>query len=666
MAAAPPEATHAREMGDAAGRAAAAAAGVEGLRAGVVFVCDEGAPLVAAVAPVDTELAVPDAISGDHDRVLTDDWALVRLDGREAPRVWVGGPRDADVPWDAASAAHLALVAELARAEMRAADAEAALHHSDALADRLVETGIALASQRSLDDVLRQLVDTARDVLTARYAALGVLNPARTELERFITSGLEQEKVAALGEPPRGHGLLGALITSPQAIVLSDLNADPRSCGLPPGHPPMRGFLGVPVMLRGEAFGNLYVTDRTDGRDFTEDDIRLARTLAAQAAVAVDNARRYEAERLRVGELRSVQEVAHAIMSTLDLDALLPLIVRRARQLTGADSVGIALFDAHVMHFRFADGRDAGTLARLEAPVEPTEAARFLRERLEAQSVIVEPMEVDGSRVGALAAVVRAPVDDQARRLLSTLASQASIAVANAETFAAERRRLRVSAQVQAAEARASAAAEGLRQAIRAQEAERARVARELHDEAGQSLTALALNMRTLDPHVDAEGKQRLAELRQMVNGINGDLRTLATDLRPSGLRDHGLASAIERQAARLSENTGIQVDVLANGLPDDLPEEVAIALFRVVQEAFTNIARHSGARRASVVASCHGGHIRVVVEDDGRGFDPKAPTGGLGLAGIRERVELIGGSLRLESAGAAGTTLIVNLEDPR
>jgi len=419
-------------------------------------------------------------------------------------------------------------------------------------------------------------------------------------------------------------------------------------------------------VLRGEVFGNLYVTEKETAEAFTEEDERLAQTLAAQAAVAVDNARRYETERTRVGELRSVQEVARAILSTLDLEELLPLIARRARRLTGADTVGIALGEGTAMRFRIAHGVDALAMESVETPSDLEQAAATLCGTLGASTAVIEPLEVDGDRVGVLAAVARSPMDSRGRRLLATLASQASIAVANAETFAAERRRLRESAQIQAADARASAAAEGLRQAIEAQEAERARVARELHDEAGQSLTALALNLRMLEQHVDAEGQRRLAELRQMVNGISSSLRNLATDLRPSGLREHGLSSAVERQAARLREATGMAVDVLVSDLPDDLPEEVQIALFRVIQEALTNVARHSGAGQASVVVSRHGGHIRVVVEDDGRGFDTGGPSNRLGLPGIRERVELIGGTLRIESALGAGTALIVDLEDHR
>jgi signal transduction histidine kinase len=534
-----------------------------------------------------------------------------------------------------------------------------------ATAEQLIEAGITLASHLSIDEVLSRLVELAREVLGARYAALGVLNPARTELERFVTSGMDAEEVARVGPPPRGKGLLGMLIRDPRPVRIRDITADGRSCGFPDGHPPMRSFLGVPITLRGTAFGNLYVTEKLSADEFTEEDVRLAQTLAAQAAVAVDNARRYEAERRRVAEIESVQEVARAILSTLDLDELLPLIVRRARRLTGADTVGVALGDFQEARFHFAHGVDALAMESLVVPGDPAAAAARLRDALGAD-VVVEPLEVGGDRIGVLAAVMRAHLDDSSRRLLATLASQASIAIANAETFAQERRRLRESAQVQAADARASAAAEGLRQAIEAQEAERARVARELHDEAGQSLTALALNLRTLEEHLDEEGRRRLARLRQMVNGISSSLRNLATDLRPSGLREHGLASAIERQAARLREATGISVDVLVSDLPDDLPEEVQIALFRVVQEALTNVARHSGAGQASIVVSRHGGRIRVVVEDDGRGFDLSLPSTRLGLPGIRERVELLGGTLRIESAPEAGTAVIVDLEDHR
>jgi signal transduction histidine kinase len=151
--------------------------------------------------------------------------------------------------------------------------------------------------------------------------------------------------------------------------------------------------------------------------------------------------------------------------------------------------------------------------------------------------------------------------------------------------------------------------------------------------------------------------------VRQALAQTSTNLRELAVELRPSGLREHGLASAIQRQAARLHETSGILVDVAVGAIPSDLPEAVEIGLFRVVQEALTNVVRHSGAANASVIANRRGGRLRVVVEDDGRGFDPSAPSERLGLAGIRERVVLLGGSLRIDSDIDGGTTVIVELE---
>ena len=169
--------------------------------------------------------------------------------------------------------------------------------------------------------------------------------------------------------------------------------------------------------------------------------------------------------------------------------------------------------------------------------------------------------------------------------------------------------------------------------------------------------------MRALEGHVDDVGRRELTRLRQMVNTVSADLRTIATDLRPSGLREHGLASAIQRQAERLKDASGISVDLALDELPDDLPEQWQIAVYRVVQEALTNVARHSNATHVSVLAHHRLGYLRVMVEDDGCGFDPTASTDRLGLQGMRERAELLGGTLRIESTIGAGTAVLVDLE---
>ena len=486
---------------------------------GVTVTADAGSVLADVIADGTVRRIDQDAVAG---AICSSDGAVpggglgVRISPAGGPDhllVAIGsGERavngDDDAPRIVAAISRIALERNIAAGQADAARAKAA---------QLVSAGLVLASELNLDDVLQRLVDAAREVFGARYAALGVLDIAGTGLASFVVSGLSDEERARIGDLPRGHGLLGLLIQEPDPVRVASIAADPRAAGFPVNHPQMTTFLGVPIRVGAKVFGNLYVTDKRDGLAFTQDDELGALTLAAQAAVAIGNAQRYSAQ----------EQTA-----------------------------------------------------------------------------------------------------------------------------------------LQASRERERATADGLRRAIEAQEAERARIARELHDEAGQELTALALQLRAMDDHVaDDVGRAHLAAVRQALAGTSANLRALAIELRPSGLRDHGLASAIVRQAARLQESSGITVDVAIAPIPDGLGESCEIALFRVVQEALTNVVRHSHAGRASVVASVHDGRLRVVIEDDGTGFDPSAPTDRLGLAGIRERIQLIGGELRIESARREGTTVIVEVE---
>src|SRR5712692_9583942 len=159
---------------------------------------------------------------------------------------------------------------------------------------RLVDAGIAISSELSLDAVLQKIVETAAALTDARYAALGVIDETGRGLERFITHGIDPATHAAIGDLPRGRGILGVLIREAKTLRLHDLTDDPRSVGFPPNHPPMRSFLGVPILLRGVAYGNLYLTEKETGADFSEADEELVALLASQAAVAIENARLYE------------------------------------------------------------------------------------------------------------------------------------------------------------------------------------------------------------------------------------------------------------------------------------------------------------------------------------------------------------------------------------
>src|SRR6266581_8768896 len=200
----------------------------------------------------------------------------------------------------------------------------------------LLEAGIALTSELSLDALLQRLVELAAELTGARYAALGVIDGSGSQLERFLTHGIDAETHAAIGELPRGRGILGVLIREAAPLRLHDLADDPRSVGFPPNHPPMCSFLGVPVLLRGVAYGNLYLTEKAGGEDFTDDDQELVELLASQAAVAIENARLYEAATGWSRQLESLNEVASALVTETSVVPLLRLIATRLRELVEA------------------------------------------------------------------------------------------------------------------------------------------------------------------------------------------------------------------------------------------------------------------------------------------------------------------------------------------
>src|ERR671934_521052 len=202
----------------------------------------------------------------------------------------------------------------------------------------LLDTGIAISSELSLDGVLQRIVEAAAGLTGARYAALGVIDRSGTALERFVTTGLDEQTIAAIGDLPRGRGILGVLIHDATTLRLHDIEEDPRSVGFPPGHPEMHTFLGVPIMLRGVAYGNLYLTEKESG-DFTEEDEELVGLLASQAAVAIENARLYESATRWLRQLESLNEVGNALSAELELHPLLELIAERLRELIGAQAV---------------------------------------------------------------------------------------------------------------------------------------------------------------------------------------------------------------------------------------------------------------------------------------------------------------------------------------
>ena len=532
----------------------------------------------------------------------------------------------------------------------------------------LVETGIAINAELSLDAVLERIVEAAAHVTGARYAALGVIDPAGTALERFIAHGIDTDTHAAIGDLPRGRGILGILIRDARPLRLHDIGEDSRSVGFPPNHPPMHTFLGVPILLRGVAYGNLYLTEKEDGEDFSDDDEEVVTLLAAQAAVAVENARLYESATEWSRQLESLNEIGAALVSELELSRLLDLVARRLRELIGARLVTIALPAGDELRIEAADGEGAESFVALSFPRYDSKTGRVLeRGHSERVDSLLEDPEVhqDAARHMGATTGLYVPL----------ILRDAAIGVLVAHDKLGSDQRFD-SADLRLAEQFASRAAvavdlsrrvarDALRRVVEGQEVERRRLARELHDETGQALTSILLGLRAVEEAGSGDGvvRKSVSEVRELVVATLQDVRRLAVELRPKALDDFGLVPALERLVQTFSEATGISVDLEAGLGEDRLPAELETTLYRIIQEALTNVVKHAEAQSVSVLLVRREGSVTTVIEDDGRGFDPTSTReDGLGLLGMRERVALHDGRLQLEASPGAGTTLVVEM----
>ena len=524
----------------------------------------------------------------------------------------------------------------------------------------LLEAGITLASELSLDGLLQRLIELAAELTDARYAALGVIDPSGSRLERFVTHGIDPETHAAIGDLPQGRGILGALIADARPLRLHDLSEHPRSVGFPPNHPPMRTFLGVPVVLRGVAYGNLYLTEKLDGADFNEEDEELVTLLAAQAAVAIENARLYESSMRWSRQLESLNEVGNALARETDVDRLLDLVAQRLQVLLEARLVTVLLPDGeHELRIAAAAGEGAAEIVgttsprdgsksgrvlerrrseRVDSILEDPEVDRQLSRRLETRTGLWVPLVVQDRPIGVIVAhdkvgSFEGRFTDDDVRVAETFGSRAAVAVDLSERVQRD----------------------ALRRVVSAQELERRRLARELHDETGQALTSILLGLKRLE---GSESNEAIAALREIVVATLQDVRRLAVELRPQALDDFGLVVALERLTRGFAEQTGIAVDLEAGTVTGRLPSEIETAIYRTVQESLTNIVKHAHARRVSVLLAAAGGKIKAVIEDDGKGFDPSESGAGVGLLGIRERMALLDGTLTVESGESGGTTI--------
>jgi signal transduction histidine kinase len=526
----------------------------------------------------------------------------------------------------------------------------------------LVETGIAINSELSLEGVLERIVEAAARITDAEYAALGVIDRSGSGLERFVTYGIAPDVQAEIGDPPHGRGILGVLIKDARPLRLHDLTQDPRSVGFPPGHPPMHSFLGVPIRLRGVAYGNLYLTEKEAG-DFTDEDEELVTLLAAQAAVALENARLYESATAWSQQLESLNEVGAALVGELELDPLLELVVARLRELIGARLVAIALPSGERLRIAAADGAGADTLAAVSMLEADSKTARVMERGIsERIDSLLEDPEVNQEIARRLGASTGLYVPLRAReRTIGVLIAHDKVGpdrrFTSADLRLAEQFALRASIAVDLSR---RVVRDSLRRVVAGQEVERRRLARELHDETGQALTSILLGLRALE---EANNDVEVDNLRELVVATLQDVRRLAVQLRPKALDDFGLVPALERLVQTFSESSGIGVELEAQIGEERLPSDVETTVYRIVQEALTNVVKHAEATRVSILLVRRDATVTAVVEDDGLGFNPEAAgEDSLGLEGMRERVELHEGRMTVETAPGSGTTLRVEV----
>jgi signal transduction histidine kinase len=539
---------------------------------------------------------------------------------------------------------------------------------------RLLTVGRSLVSELDLEAVLRHVLDAARELTGARYAALGILDAEKRELERFVFVGIDEATRERIGPLPRGHGLLGELIREPRMLRLERLNDHPRSYGFPAEHPPMTSFLGGPVKVRGEVYGNLYLTDKDGGDPFTDEDEQLLEILAEWAAIAIANARshsvlesrRHDLERVVRG-LEAITGLTRELEREVDADRALELVVKRGRALVDASASAVLLVEDRMLTVSAVAGELPPDLVgtRIEAPqllemaraptaqlLQGPALAATVGERLAAgsRSALVAPLRSRGQVLGAyiaMGSVGRDPFEHDDELMLGPFAATAAGALAAIEALADERTRQRVNASEQ----------------------ERQRWARELHDETLQELGALKLAQQSALNVDDAAAAQSSIETSlERIDWIIEGLQGLITELRPAALDQLGTQAAVETLIDRLGDRHDLEITAdfdLAweqGREPTRHTAELEATIYRLVQEALTNVAKHAGATTARVALEESDGEVVVTVEDDGSG-PPEADTReGFGLLGMRERAELLDGEFEIGPGPTGGTRVRARL----
>ncbi|WP_406497771.1 GAF domain-containing protein [Streptomyces sp. NBC_01604] len=524
----------------------------------------------------------------------------------------------------------------------------------------LLEAVLSVGRELDLEQALYSIVQAAAVLVDAEYAALGVIGPDGKRLSEFLTVGVTEEQITHIGNYPEGHGILGELIRNPEPLRLTKLSEHSASYGFPPHHPPMNTFLGVPIRVRDQVFGNLYLTEKRGGLQFDEDDESVLSTLAVAAGVAIDNARLYEESRLRERWLRASAEITHSLMSGSERGDVLALIAERAREITGAALavVAVPMENTDALTVELAIGQEAEAHRGLVLPVDGS----LIGEAFTHGVAVASPDVSDDERITAgpprfsgLGPAVAVPIGsgDGVRGVVLLVREAGGTVFSEQETEPLKAFAAQAAVAMELAEHRRDAEQIAVLQ-------DRDRIARDLHDLAIQRLFATGMTLQSAGRFIEhTEASERVLRAVDDLDETIKIIRSTIFGLRErEGSSGPGLRARAVRVAGEAALVLGFAPSVRIEGLLDThVSKEIADQVVAVLSEALTNIARHARASRADVVLETDGREVRVTVSDNGVGIPADGRRSG--LRNMAERAEQLSGALELSSPAGGGTTLV-------
>jgi signal transduction histidine kinase len=516
----------------------------------------------------------------------------------------------------------------------------------------LLRAVVGIGSELDLRSTLSQIVISACQVADARYGALGIIGPDRTLIE-FVTDGITVAERHDIGDLPTGRGVLGLLIDEPRPVRLDDIGAHPRSFGFPPGHPVMRSFLGVPVRIRDQVYGNLYLTEKRDAEQFSDDDEEIVVALAAAAGIAIDNARLYAAAGRRQRWLEATAEITNTLVGQVDRADVLRLVADYAREVASAALVAILLYDENTeeLHIEVTAPRaadlDGAAITLAGTAFERAIAAdgHVLVPDLAAAAgwpapvptgpALLAPLAMTGTVQGMLVVSLPAgsPGFDDASdiNMITTFAAQAALAVERARAHE-ERERLVVLA-------------------------DRERIARDLHDVVIQRLFATGLGLQALTRRTTRDDvRQRLDQAIDELDSTILDIRTAIFELHKSAAES--VRAALNAAVDEATEALGFRPRLKVTGAIDlTVTDALRSDLLAVVGEALSNVVKHANATAVTIDVGVDAERLAVRIADDGVGIGISG-TDGNGMSNLRGRAEDRGGSFTVAPGEPCGTTV--------